>query len=497
MAIVINRNQSAIFGKIDGQKFSNVPFTKENFEALDKLAKDANTAKTKEAYDFDVLVFLEAVEKLNGKEPEVKKEVKVGNGNLTIVHLDNNKREVIGEYGFPYLFNGKVYSKFFIPKEIYARIKDSESKGVDTTPYFKFLIRTLRGEVLTQEKFNRISRYITKTWVDPEEKARYIEEGFSQEEATKKATVDQVGITQEGLLVTYKVSTLIGEGQMVYPTELDFDDDLDDDFDLKDECDEDEDQDNPCEGHNIDLGVEDDEPEVDLSEFVYQPKRNNKGHFYKKGSEEYVAEYNLQLEAFKDSLPKNVKATTTIEKKVDNKVVKEKVPANTKMAEDYLFQPAYQGTSGDAFYSGDKLGHTIQVGKRHYLASWSQVNTDDSTSARPGLHVGGLDYIRGIHEHHDNRVVHNIFVDPQYIGAVVEVENGDGAMRVKEYFVHSSFIGPNRGLYHSSTYAAQTDEEWNKAISEATETVKQAEERIAAIRKEAEKAQFLLDNTLM
>ena len=36
----------------------------------------------------------------------------------------------------------------------------------------------------------------------------------------------------------------------------------------------------------------------------------------------------------------------------------------------------------------------------------------------------------------------------------------DGAIRCKQYFVHSSLTGVNGSIYHSSTYAAKTDEEW-------------------------------------
>ena len=45
-----------------------------------------------------------------------------------------------------------------------------------------------------------------------------------------------------------------------------------------------------------------------------------------------------------------------------------------------------------------------------------------------------------------------------HIGAVPDDETG--AARCLQYFVHSSLAGVNGSIYHSSTYAAKTDEEW-------------------------------------
>lgn len=155
----------------------------------------------------------------------------------------------------------------------------------------------------------------------------------------------------------------------------------------------------------------------------------------------------------------------------------EKLPTQMpEHVEDRIFYPAVQGLKGgDVFVCEDlhgqgKEGHFIRVGHRHYLKDWNQVNTDDNVSCRPGLHTGNLDYIRG----YQNRgtVTHNVFVDPANIGAITD--DGSGALRVKEYFVHSSFAGVNRSIYHSSKYAALTDAQWADMRAEA---IKNAEER--------------------
>lgn len=159
-------------------------------------------------------------------------------------------------------------------------------------------------------------------------------------------------------------------------------------------------------------------------------------------------------------------------------------PAMPEHVEDRVFYPAVQGLNGgDAFFCEDtatgtsKEGHLIRVGARHYLKDWKQVNTNDHTSCVKGLHVGNLDYIRG-YEGGDT-VTHNVFVDPMHIGAITD--DGSGALRVLEYYVHSSKAGDNRGIYHSSTYAAMTDAQWEvmkeEAMANSEEVIKQIDDR--------------------
>ena len=137
--------------------------------------------------------------------------------------------------------------------------------------------------------------------------------------------------------------------------------------------------------------------------------------------------------------------------------------------EERLFRPAIMGTCGDAFYCEgdngyDAPGHFIKVGCTHRLAEWSQVNTNDDVSCVKGLHFGGLKYIAFY-----GGEIHNIFVDPMHIGAVpCDV---DGAIRCKQYFVHSSLEGVNGSIYHSSTYAEKTDAEWLEMRKEAVAVV--------------------------
>ena len=151
--------------------------------------------------------------------------------------------------------------------------------------------------------------------------------------------------------------------------------------------------------------------------------------------------------------------------------------------EDRLFEPAVMGSSGDAFYCEGVNGygspqHFIKVGCRHRLPDWSHVNTNDNHSCVKGLHIGGLKYIACY-----SGEIHNIFVDPMHIGAVPDDDTG--AIRCLEYFVHSSLAGVNGSIYHSSTYAAMTDEQLTdmrqKAIAEYSECKESCDKNVAEL----------------
>lgn len=195
---------------------------------------------------------------------------------------------------------------------------------------------------------------------------------------------------------------------------------------------------------------------------VYQIKITNEGllNGYKVSREilhKYDAETGEQVPRYKRTF--NVDT---------GEIESEGLPA---IVEDRVFEPAVMGKSGDAFYCGDTKGHFIRVGQRHALESWDQVNCVDAMSCVKGLHIGGLYYISGY-----TGEIHNVFVDPMHIGAIPN--SSDGAIRCKEYFVHSSLAGVNGSMYHSSTYAELTDAEWEEMRKEALELNKKAKQEV-------------------
>ena len=153
-----------------------------------------------------------------------------------------------------------------------------------------------------------------------------------------------------------------------------------------------------------------------------------------------------------------------------------------EVVEDRLFEPAIMGSGGDAFscegsngFNSD--GHFIKVGCSHRLPSWDCVNTNDDRSCVPGLHVGGLKYISFY-----SGEIHNVFIDPMHVGAIPD--DVDGAIRCLQYFVHSSLAGVNGSIYHSSTYAAKTDQEWEDMRREILTEYLDQVTQIQAIRKQ-------------
>lgn len=158
-------------------------------------------------------------------------------------------------------------------------------------------------------------------------------------------------------------------------------------------------------------------------------------------------------------------------------------------AEELTFLPPMMGTSGDEFMcakrdeaaNDENLGHVIKVGMKHTLKDWNQVNCNDYTSCVKGLHVGGWQYVQSYNGL--NCQLLECFVDPMEIGALCDLNRGDGAIRVREYFVYGAVEGRTKGIYHSSKYAAIKDAEWEEFKKEA---IKNANERMAKLQEEAE-----------
>jgi hypothetical protein len=147
--------------------------------------------------------------------------------------------------------------------------------------------------------------------------------------------------------------------------------------------------------------------------------------------------------------------------------------------EDRLFEPAVWRT-GDKFYCEGANGYDspqyfIKVGCVHRLPSWDMVDTDDDRSCVPGLHVGGLRYIAWY-----TGEIHNVFVDPMHVGAVPN--SVDGAIRCLQYFVHSSLVGVNGSMYHSSKYAQLTDEQWEEMKDKIIEKFNKRSDKVGEIK---------------
>lgn len=380
--IIVNRHGDSINGSHNGTPFG-ISFDEKKWELMKELEAKANSAT-----DMETLKKI-----LEEFEPLTKESYKE-----------------LAETACPFIYVNKHSNKFFLktgdkisnkplPKAFVDRILTSIDKKIDVMPLIKAWTRFLKNPNYTDPKATRFANYINKLYTNQELAAKLVNQGLSHEVAIERATTFQTPITQEGLMVTYKVSREI---------------------DWKYELDEN-------------------------GEAVKKPR--------------YQAE-------------------------VDDitGVITYKTPEH---AEDRIFEPAVMGQGGDEFFCGDKKGHVIRVGKVHFLESWDQVNCNDYASCVEGLHCGNLDYIRGYQK--DDTITHNIFVDPMDIGAFTD--DGTGAIRVRRYFVHSTFNSVNRSIYHSSMLAQVTDAEFKKMVEEA---IAATGEQKAAIDEELELKKALI-----
>ena len=356
-----------------GDDAVTIPYKKKAYQKLSELAVKANGAETLDEYNGYVDKVLEKIMKYTPSPSDL-----VTTQTDWLVY-----NEMSQEYFLA--VDGKAVTTLPMPQSLVDRIFESIEKGADFMPVVKLWTRFLRNPFLQtkgKDFANRFADFVNMKYVHPQMYNEYIEEhGYSEEVATRLATIYQIKITQEGLLNGYKVSKEVF--------------------------------------HKFD---------AETGEQVNRYKRTfnvNTGEIESEGLPEFV--------------------------------------------EDRIFEPAIMGTGGDAFYCGEDLGHFIKVGKTHSLVSWDQVNTNDHQICVAGLHIGGLYYINNYCGE-----IHNVFVDPMHIGAIPDFT--DGAIRCKQYFVHSSLVGVNGSMYHSSTYAAFTDHEWKGMRKNAEFKAKEVEQ---------------------
>jgi hypothetical protein len=372
MMIIVNRQGDMITGSVNGTAFG-VTFSEEKYKLMTDLRDKADEVDTMEELH-------KIVEEFTPLTQESFKEMVETASRYVLVNKHTNKYYL--KYG------GKV-SKHPFPQELTDRILKSLEKGIDITPLVKCWARFLRPVKgrpdYTPARGKLFAQYINALYTDDVRMSKLMtEEGLSEAIARAATTDTQVAITQEGLLVGYKVSEEI------------------------------------------------------TKKYVKNEEQD--------GGIKEVDRFDYDVDEFSG----------------DKSTIK------PKHVEDRVFQPAVMRQSGDKFYCGDYLGHIIKVGQVHYLPEWSQVNCNDKSVGVGGLHVGGLRYIQGYQG--PGKETHNVFIDPADIGAIVGLGTGnDGAMRVRRYFVHSSFAGPNKGIYHSSKYAAQNDAEYAEYMKEVVE----------------------------
>ena len=173
-----------IIGTVDGKPF-NVANTEENLNTLRGMQKE--DASLKEVLEF--------------AKNAMKQEV-AGSCEYLIFN------PITGEY---YLAIGKFRSSHAIPKYLVKFIEDSFAKEIDFMPVIKAWARLLGSNPrYNAEMANNFNIYINTTYLDVIERDRLMgEDEFTMDAATEAATYQDIAITQEGMLATYKVADII------------------------------------------------------------------------------------------------------------------------------------------------------------------------------------------------------------------------------------------------------------------------------------------------
>ena len=175
---------TTIVGTVDGKPF-NIPNTEDNLVQLGLFQEDADTKRK------DVLLWARSV-----------RNQEIAGSNPFLLH-----NPVTGEY---FLQHDNFRSKHAIPKSLVKFIEESFDKEIDFMPIIKTWARFLANPRYTKAKGKLFANYLDAKYVDEKEASEIMEElKCTKEAAVAMATYQDIAITQEGLLATYKVADMV------------------------------------------------------------------------------------------------------------------------------------------------------------------------------------------------------------------------------------------------------------------------------------------------
>jgi len=181
--ITFRNLESTIVGTVDGKPF-NIARTEDNEKAIQTFA-DSNAG---------IDEVMEFVKSTHSQE--------IAGSSKYLIFNPISK-----EY---YLQFDKFRSKQPIPWQLQAYIEESYDKNLDFLPVLKAWARLLTNPRYTPAMASYFSTYISTCYLDKAEKTRLMEDDSLEEQtATNIATYQDIAITQEGLLATYKVAEMV------------------------------------------------------------------------------------------------------------------------------------------------------------------------------------------------------------------------------------------------------------------------------------------------
>lgn len=184
MNLNFRKLEHTIVGTVDGRPF-NIANTERHIAELESFQEDA------EATGKDVIAWTK----------ETRKQ-EIAGSNPFLLH-----NPITGEY---FLTFEKYRSKHAIPQVLVDFIEESFDKGIDFMPIVKAWARFLANPRYTPEKGRFFAEYLDAKYVDEDEAIKIQEELKCEWDiASNMATYQDLAITQEGLLATYKVADMV------------------------------------------------------------------------------------------------------------------------------------------------------------------------------------------------------------------------------------------------------------------------------------------------
>ena len=180
--IVFRRTAEKINGSVMGKPFS-LPYTEETYNALADMRASGE-------YDVESILNLEKESRFTS--------VATACEYITF----NPKTEE-----FFLSLDGATYANP-VPTGLAKKLVEAYDKEIDMMPVIKATVRILSNPRYTPEMGELFGEYITSTTVDKKAYNENLEAGMSEDAAKAAATYDDISITQEGLLATYKVVNL-------------------------------------------------------------------------------------------------------------------------------------------------------------------------------------------------------------------------------------------------------------------------------------------------
>jgi len=182
-----------ISGVIGIDKYS-LPFTKEAYADLVEL--EGQFADTESLEDAKAII--ETAKLLTARDSKTELETI-----CPALKFDSKSNKF-------YLHQNGVTSTIPVPKPLVDMILSSVADGLSFEPVVKCWINFLRNPNFSLAKANYFGSYLTTTTVDQKEKKRLIdEEGYSEDKATELATYNDISITRNGMLSTYKYAKIV------------------------------------------------------------------------------------------------------------------------------------------------------------------------------------------------------------------------------------------------------------------------------------------------